>query len=361
MSDPVYQPMPFPSKGLHVSAEVAMQPDGTTPVGANVRLVNPGSLRARGGSRSGLSRFIDDRTSANEVQDLGTVVTASSDALLGASVAPDGGYDPYGTEGPDWIEDPSTNNKAPPGAGDPDDPRFNPLDPDVRNPGRRLPPEGSGEQPSPDGGVPPIARADAARCDPGGGSVTVEVLENDSYLGTPTISISSGPLFAGATAEVVGEGADSKIVYTSRPEPDYYDDMIGYRLFGSKNTSLAANILRVSVRSADGGGGGEPGVFTLLSGVVQEDGQTVRLTFSHSIAGLAAGDLLGGFTNSTKGSSKFSIANAGGETGNTATFDTGSGWVFSGDVVKATVDNFLAGEPVAPAPATVTLTNNSTL
>ena len=58
-ADEVLSDLPFPLHGIDRSLGFSSQPGGTTPTGQNVRAHEPRSARAKGGSRPGLSRFID--------------------------------------------------------------------------------------------------------------------------------------------------------------------------------------------------------------------------------------------------------------------------------------------------------------
>lgn len=92
----------FPMRGIDVSQAVASQPDGTTRVGVNVRMQEPGTLRDRGGARSGTARFVNQQVSGdNDVQELNIVVDPTTDALLPES-------DTYAGD----IPDPSTSNRT---------------------------------------------------------------------------------------------------------------------------------------------------------------------------------------------------------------------------------------------------------
>lgn len=51
----------FPAKGVDRSTSYEDQRPGTTPVATNVRFYEPMTDRARGGSRPGLTRFIDQQ------------------------------------------------------------------------------------------------------------------------------------------------------------------------------------------------------------------------------------------------------------------------------------------------------------
>lgn len=72
----------FPAAGVDVSSEFQRQPPQTTPVGENVRAFDVLAERGRGGSRAGLSRFIDATVDgANVIQHLSVVVDPQADAL----------------------------------------------------------------------------------------------------------------------------------------------------------------------------------------------------------------------------------------------------------------------------------------
>jgi hypothetical protein len=68
--------MVFPVKGVDLSQAFGVQPQGTTPVGVNVRAYEPATARARGGARPGLSRYIPAQVGGSPalIQDLNYVV-----------------------------------------------------------------------------------------------------------------------------------------------------------------------------------------------------------------------------------------------------------------------------------------------
>lgn len=71
--------MQFPAKGIDLGMAFSAQREGTTPVGLNVRTFEPGSNRARGGQRPGLSRYLAARPAGNSlIQELLCLVTVSS-------------------------------------------------------------------------------------------------------------------------------------------------------------------------------------------------------------------------------------------------------------------------------------------
>jgi hypothetical protein len=69
----------FPFRGIDRSREFHTQPQGTTPDGTNVRAFDR-QARMRGGSRSGLSRYINESL-GNSVQHLAVLVSTHADAL----------------------------------------------------------------------------------------------------------------------------------------------------------------------------------------------------------------------------------------------------------------------------------------
>lgn len=101
---PQNAPLDFPLRGLSTAYTTALQPGLTTPVATNVRSQDFFERRVRGGSRSGLSRYVDARVNGvNPVQCLDVVVTFHFDASL---------YEfDQSSEGPgSRIADPATNN-----------------------------------------------------------------------------------------------------------------------------------------------------------------------------------------------------------------------------------------------------------
>ncbi|MGE3778337.1 MAG: hypothetical protein AB7F89_14215, partial [Pirellulaceae bacterium] len=88
-----FLPLKFPFRGVDVSQETLTQPPDTSPVGQNVRAYDAGQDRRRGGSRAGISRFIDDQVSGeNLIQFLGTIVTTTDEAMGWAFEGRDFGF-----------------------------------------------------------------------------------------------------------------------------------------------------------------------------------------------------------------------------------------------------------------------------
>lgn len=81
--DEYFQAMQFPEKGLDLRTPFAQQPPGTTDTVVNVRLFEALTQRGRGGSRSGLSKYIAGRIAggAYPIQDLNTVVRVEDEGL----------------------------------------------------------------------------------------------------------------------------------------------------------------------------------------------------------------------------------------------------------------------------------------
>ena len=70
--------MRFPTSGLDLSRGFNFQQNRTTPIGRNVRAYEPATGRARGGSRSGLARYLDAYPSGSTgtIQNLAVIVSS---------------------------------------------------------------------------------------------------------------------------------------------------------------------------------------------------------------------------------------------------------------------------------------------
>lgn len=90
-----FLPLKFPFRGVDDSVEhdtFRRTPD-TTPVGQNVRAFDAEQDRMRGGSRSGIGRFIDEQVSGeNAIQFLGSVVSTDAEAMGWVFEGRDFGY-----------------------------------------------------------------------------------------------------------------------------------------------------------------------------------------------------------------------------------------------------------------------------
>ncbi len=82
----VMQPLPFPAKGVVVEPPAGAQPPETTARAVNVRLNEMITLRNRGGSRSGLRRYLSGDPLPGLVQDLNTVAWIDEEHLGAVSV-----------------------------------------------------------------------------------------------------------------------------------------------------------------------------------------------------------------------------------------------------------------------------------
>lgn len=90
--------------------------------------------------------------------------------------------------------------------------------------------------------VLPTAVNDSLDTTVGASSTDVNVLVNDTYSGTPSIVIISGPLLPGATAVVVGTGASSRVRYTPPSGGGAQADEIVYRLRATGNANGSGNL-----------------------------------------------------------------------------------------------------------------------
>src|SRR6266542_795342 len=74
--------LPFPLHGIDLSMPVGDQRSGTTPIGENVRFYESLTQRGRGGSRAGISRYINAQVSGtNRIQMLDSIVRTDGSAL----------------------------------------------------------------------------------------------------------------------------------------------------------------------------------------------------------------------------------------------------------------------------------------
>src|SRR3954463_844347 len=120
-----------------------MQPGGTTAAGVNVRAFEAQTQRVRGGSRPGLSRYIDATVAGTHlIQHLNVIVDPTTDAL------PDT-FDPD-PPSPDVLDDPSSDGNGVPVGGGSETFTGDPSHGGNRNrnPGRLVRRGGSGRQPN---------------------------------------------------------------------------------------------------------------------------------------------------------------------------------------------------------------------
>lgn len=177
----------FPLGGINLLTEFQEQPPGTTPISINCRGINPDSLRARGGSRAGLSKYITDvipadATQTLQIQHLAVIVDPQAEALGQKFFVPDD----------TWVEDPL-------------------------NPGTWIPPGGWGYQ----GGTSLPKRS-------GSGPLAVVVsLEGEGEMGDgggPTctewsVEITMKPSFG----DIFGGAGNTEITYCDCADPESID------------------------------------------------------------------------------------------------------------------------------------------
>lgn len=239
-------PLEFPKSGVHRGTEFELQPVLTTPVGANVRGYEPTLLRFRGGSRCGTSKLIADRVNGDSpVQHLNTLTYQDADALLTQYESSFSSALRYPR-----IIDPSSNcrgthpqcehptsgdfpfmppevppSSGVPGGGPPGGPNTPGSPTAYRNPGRLIRRGGNGVQPNRRRGTPPEANDDYGSADVGGSDLTVSVLSNDHYSGTPTVTILQQPSRGSATVN-----GSNQIVFTPPAFGSAGDVTVIYRL-----------------------------------------------------------------------------------------------------------------------------------
>ncbi len=103
--------MSFPAKGIDLSTGYDKQPPFTTPIGENVRAFDSEAMRARGGSRPGLARYIDAQVGgvSSVIQHLNIIVDPTVDALLDNFDYDDDSDDGDNSGG---IDDPSSGGRG---------------------------------------------------------------------------------------------------------------------------------------------------------------------------------------------------------------------------------------------------------
>jgi hypothetical protein len=156
----------FPSHGINLVQEFEQQPQGTTPLGTNVRAYEALTQRNRGGSRPGIVPYINSQVGglSSVIQHLNLIVDPTTDALLID--------DPV-----DGIPDPSTNNLS------------------IRNPppARLVRNGGSGQQPNRNKKKgPPVITSISPNTGPIAGGTNVTVTGRD--LGDMSATVAFGAI-----------------------------------------------------------------------------------------------------------------------------------------------------------------------
>ena len=191
----------FPIGGINIATEYELQPPQTTRVGTNVRGCEPGTLRFRGGSRPGISKYVSSGPVSGQlgqrVQCLDLIVDPQEANLLGAIVQAN---PPIGS-----TADPSSPLASGGGLG----PGAPPSRPRTPPGGSLVPPGGTGAAPNPHNGQP---------VKPSAINLTAGVLLSGSgtnYQVSLLVSnqlVTASPLM-GTDNEVVGQGCVVAIVY----------------------------------------------------------------------------------------------------------------------------------------------------
>lgn len=185
----------FPTSGVDTTCEYGRQPPGTAADASNVRTFEAVTRRNRGGSRPGLSRYIDATVVGDfPVQHLTLLVDPTVDALAA----------PTDAQFPGFIPDPSTNDtgvRNPPG-------RFiNPRG-GLRVPNRNLPTPGGG------GGGPQLVQTKTGHVSLPGG--TTQTLQFDSPVTSGSLVVAVLVLGSGST-QFVSPGTPYDLSQTPPP------------------------------------------------------------------------------------------------------------------------------------------------
>lgn len=116
MNDDKPLELPYPLRGLDRGQEFGVQPNLTTAQGRNVRACEPEEERVRGGSRHGLSKYVDEQLPLSPfvggsrlIQHLALIVDPTTDATLDTQNIL---FNPGQPNEGDGTHDPSTNNRS---------------------------------------------------------------------------------------------------------------------------------------------------------------------------------------------------------------------------------------------------------
>lgn len=220
----------FPVKGMDITTEFELQPPSTSPLAINVRAIEPGTQRNRGGSRPGIRRYVDQKLGLNSlIQHLNIIVDPTIDATLSE------------VEDVDTFDDET-------GVLDPSGGR---LRRGLRRSQRYVRKGGSGIQPKYQKNSP-TAFNDTIGATVGGGPITIYPLRNDSYSGNPTFKLGKKPAGFRGTLAISGPNPEWSAVYTppgSGPTAVTYYYPYRLKATGNKGSAYANIIITIGTGS----------------------------------------------------------------------------------------------------------------
>lgn len=245
--------MIFPQFGLNISLEFDRQIRGTTPLGNNVRFLDPGTLRSRGAARPGLSKYLDDQPGGltTLIQHLAIIVDPTVDGLISDDDEGD-------------IVDPSTSNRK----------RRQPIGPPVRKVRRG----GSGRQPNIK--IPrPILTITAQ-------DQTKDQGDTFTFAGTE---------FTSSGLQIL-DTANSAIIRSTGSKASAMEGTYPIKISSAQGTVAEGGLLRTKYKIVY-----VPGMMTVSAGVLVEFVLTIRVRFvgvgtTYEANGSIDGDMVGSVT-----------------------------------------------------------------
>lgn len=209
----------FPVAGMDITTEFELQPPSTSALAINVRAIEPGSQRNRGGSRSGIRKYVDQKLGLHSlIQHLNIIVDPTVEATL--SVLEDDTTFDNGT----GIPDPSNLGRG----------------------GRYVRRGGSGVQPKRRKN-PPIAHDDTMDATIGGASVDLFPTDNDIFSGPATVVLGKIPNLDGGEIELTGPIGGWKVTFTPAPGGLGGTYVVPYRITAPGNTGPATANITITV------------------------------------------------------------------------------------------------------------------
>lgn len=240
---------------MDLTREWGLQPDDTTPLAVNVRSFEPGTSRNRGGSRSGIRKYVDQKLGLNSlIQHLKVIVDPTIEATLS-----------------EYEDDYWFGRRR--GRRDRRGKRY------VRKGGSGI--RGRKRKNS------PTANDDTKTAEINGAVVETFILSNDSYSGTPTVTLGHITNPVGGTVTLEGPTGGWRVSYTPPVNGPAGDVVIPYRLTAAGNSGRDYGELVITVSSWPPTT--FPRTYTGRVGTVNAGDGYVEITLDFSADGLPTG------------------------------------------------------------------------
>lgn len=232
----------FPVAGMDITTEFELQPPGTSALAINVRAIEPGEQRNRGGSRSGIRKYVDQKLGLHSlIQHLNVIVDPTVEATL--SVVEDDTTFDNGTGILDPSNDPTGNGRR--------GHRY------VRRGGSGI--QGKKRK------NPARAVADTIDASVNGAPVDLFPLDNDTYSGVATFRLGKIPPLRGGTLVVTGPVGGWKVTYTPMTTGQGGTFVVPYRLTAVGNGGPGYANITITVTPAVLANGDYPVNITVMN------------------------------------------------------------------------------------------------